>query len=252
MSDLVFPSLPGVKIEMSRSPRWRSTVHESVSGVDTAISAWTYPKWRYKLEFEVLRSGAEQELQQLVGFFNKHGGRADTWLFYDEDDCTAVDQQFGVGDGVTTMFYLVRDYGGFLEPVTDVKTLGSVTAAGATMYGSAAAWPGATLDIDFTRIPSLETGPSLDIDFLAGSLAIWEPDAGLLPDALSVFEPDYTYVGGGRIQFASPPPSGAPLLWSGEFYRRCRFVEDQMDLDRFLAQLWKARTIEFETKKGIA
>lgn len=251
MSNLIFPTLPGVSIEVGKTPIWKSTVHESVSGCQVSASSMTYPRWRYRLSYEVLRSGAQAELQQLVGFFNRHRGRADTWLFFDDEDCVATDQQFGVGDGVTTDFYLVRGFGGFIEPVTDIKTISSVTAGGVPMYGSAAEYPGETLSCDFTRISSLESGPSLDLDFSTANYNVWEPDTSLLPDALSVLGLDYVYAGGGRVQFAAAPAAGVPLCWSGEFYRRCRFVEDELDVERFLYRLWKAKTVEFETHKGV-
>jgi len=222
MSNLIFPALAGVSVEMSKTPIWNTTVHESVSGCSVALSSMTYPKYRYRLSFEVLRSGSEAELQQLVGFYNRHGGRADTWLFFDEEDCTVVDQQFGVGDGVTTDFYLVRDFGGFVEPVTDIKTLGSLTAGGVPMYS------------DLSSAPA----ESLSLDFLAGVYQVWVND--------------YAYAGGGRIQFSTAPAAGVPLVWSGEYYRRCRFTDDEMDLERFLYRLWKAKAIEFETHKGRA
>lgn len=222
MSNLVFPSeLPGIKIEMSRTAVWKTTVHESVSGCETAIGSMTYPKWRYKLEFEVLRAGAEAELQQLVGFFNRHGGRADTWLFLDEEDHTVVDQQFGLGDGVTTTFYLYRESGGFVEPVTDIKTISGLT------------------------IPPT-SADSLSMEFSNEVIDIGE---GL---ALTIFKNNYTYAGGGMIQFATPPAAGVPLRWSGEFYRRCRFKDDMLNADRFLYHLWKVRAIEFDTSRRAA
>lgn len=222
MSNLVFPSeLPGIKIEMSRTPVWKTTVHESVSGCETAIGSMTYPKWRYKLEFEVLRAGAEAELQQLVGFFNRHGGRADTWLFLDEEDHTVVDQQFGLGDGVTTTFYLYRESGGFVEPVTDIKTISSVTV-----------------------LPTSSDSLSMEL-----SNEVIDIGEGL---ALTIFKNDYTYAGGGRIQFTTAPAAGVPLRWSGEFYRRCRFKDDMLNADRFLYHLWKVRAIEFDTSRRAA
>lgn len=221
MSNLVFPTLPGVSIEMFKSPIWKSIVHESVSGCVVTATAMTYPKWRYRLHFDVLRAGAEVELQQLVGFFNRHGGRADSWLFFDEEDCTATAQQFGVGDGVTTSFYLARTLGGFVEPVTDIKQIDSLTVGGAVMS------------------PSLDgaTDESLALDFTAGTYSIWQND--------------YTYSGNGRIQFTTAPAAGVPLVWSGQFYRRCRFTQDELNTERFLFQLWNARSVEFETHKGV-
>lgn len=223
MSNLVFPSLPGIKIEMSRTPIWKTTVHESVSGCETAIGSMTYPKWRYKLEFEVLRAGAEAELQQLVGFFNRHGGRADSWLYLDDEDYAVVDQQFGLGDGVTTVFYLYRESGGFVEPVTDVKTITGLTIAGVPAHSS---------------LPDDDSSATLSLDFLTETYSVWQTD--------------YEYAGNGRIQFMTAPPAGASLRWSGEQYRRVRFLDDELSADRFLYHLWKCRTVEFQTSRRAA
>lgn len=221
MSNLVFPSLPGLSIEMSRTPAWKSIVHESVSGCSVSASAMTYPKWKYRLQYEVLESGAEKHLQQLVGFFNRHGGRADTWLFFDEEDCIATDQQFGVGDGVTTDFYLGRDFGGFVEPVTDIKQITQMRVGTTPVYSSLDEAPAESLSLDFTT----------------GIYLVWQND--------------YAYAGNGRIQFTVAPGVGVPVIWSGTFYRRCRFDRDELDAERFLYQLWRAKTVEFTTDKGI-
>lgn len=220
MSNLVFPSLPGLSIEMSRTPAWKSIVHESVSGCSVSASSMTYPKWKYRLQYEVLESGAEKHLQQLVGFFNRHGGRADTWLFFDEEDCVATDQQFGVGDGATTDFYLVRDLGGFIEPVTDIKEIQRLNIGPGTAN---------SLVIELTR-QSIDIGNG---------------------DTLTVSENEFSYAGNGRIQFTVAPAVGIPLIWSGTFYRRCRFDRDELDAERFLYQLWRAKTVEFTTDKGV-
>lgn len=221
MSNLVFPSLPGISIEMSRTPIWKSIVHESVSGCSVSASSMTYPKWKYRLQFEVLLAGAEKHLQQLVGFFNRHGGRADTWLFFDEEDCTATNQQFGVGDGVTTAFYLAREMGGFVEPVTDIKQIDQMWVGATPVYDSVDGAVDATLSLDF----------------LAQQYSVWEND--------------YAYAGNGRVQFTTAPPLGQPLIWSGQFYRRCRFDRDELDAERFLYELWRAKSIEFTTDKGV-
>lgn len=135
MSDSVFPTLPGINIKQGRSPVWRSVVHESVSGRSVALSAMTYPRWKYKLSFEFLRSGAEVELQSLVGFYNHVRGRADTFLFYDEDDNFASNQAFGTADGVTTQFKLARALGGFVEPINGILSEPIVYVDGVQVYG---------------------------------------------------------------------------------------------------------------------
>lgn len=117
MSDLIFPALPGVAITCKRAPEWESTVHKSASGLTAALSAMTHPNWRYGLSFEVLRSGDQAELQSIVALFNQVHGRADTWLFLDDEDNTAANQTFAQGDGVTRTFRLARSYGGVVEPI---------------------------------------------------------------------------------------------------------------------------------------
>jgi uncharacterized protein (TIGR02217 family) len=73
----------------------------------------------------VLRTAAAYaELQQLIGFYNARQGQFDDWLYSDPDDNAVTAQQFGVGDGVTTQFQLVRTFGGFTEPVTNLVSTG--------------------------------------------------------------------------------------------------------------------------------
>lgn len=130
MSNLVFPTLPGASIDVKRSPSWESNVQRSVSGRSIGITAFTYPLWKYRVSFEFLRADSVGELEEIVGFFNKHRGRTDTWLFLDEDDYLVANQQIGLGDGVTTSFQLVRSYGGFVEPITEPKQFDSVKVGG--------------------------------------------------------------------------------------------------------------------------
>lgn len=195
MSNYIFPSLPGISIERTRSPVWSSTVQETISGRTMGLTCQTYPRWKYKLSFEVLRSGALQELEAIVGLFNKVRGRTDTFLFQDEDDAAINGQQIGVGDGVTSTFQLVRSFGDFIEPISDVNTITAVTVGGTPVS-------------------------------------------------------TYSYVGAGRISFLTPPASGLAVAWSGSFYRRCRFDTDELSADRFLWQLWRARSVEFTTVKA--
>jgi hypothetical protein len=55
---------------------------------------------------------------------------------------------------------------------------------------------------------------------------------------------DYTVSSTGLVTFASPPSSGHFLSWSGNYYRRVRFDQDSMPLERIVSQMWKAGTIK--------
>lgn len=54
----------------------------------------------------------------------------------------------------------------------------------------------------------------------------------------------------GVITFAAAPAAGAALTWSGSYYQRCRFLGDRLDAERFLAELWSAKKVEFVTVLG--
>ncbi len=118
MSIPVFPALPGRGLPVKRTPVWSTQKQRSISGQETRQQLWSYPQWRYELTFDFLRSTtALSEWQAVLGLFNQLGGSAGAFAYSDAADNTAVLQPFGVGDGVTSSFQLVRALGGFTEPV---------------------------------------------------------------------------------------------------------------------------------------
>jgi hypothetical protein len=118
MSNAVFPTLPGLTWGSTKEPMWTTHAKRSASGMEQRAGYMSYPIYRIKLSYEFLRAGAEAELQTLIGFFNQRGGDLESFLFDDPIDNAAVDQQFGVGDGTTTVFRLGRTLGGAYEPVS--------------------------------------------------------------------------------------------------------------------------------------
>jgi len=122
MSNQVLPSLPGLSWNTKKKPIFKTTIREASSGREYRGTSWSTPRWEYTLSYEFLRQGmGRTELTQVVGFFNKHRGSWDSWLYQDPDDNTVTSQQFATGDGTTTSFQLVRDLGGFLEPVYELN-----------------------------------------------------------------------------------------------------------------------------------
>lgn len=121
MSNAVYPSLPGLMWPRKRTPIWKTKVATTPSGREFRSSAMTAPRYRYALQYEFLRSAAAlAEYQALFAFFNARGGALDTFLLHDPDDYQVSGQAFGVGDGVTTSFQLVRSVGGFTQAVFDI------------------------------------------------------------------------------------------------------------------------------------
>ena len=157
MSDAIYPTLPGLSWPTKRTPLWKTSVRTSTSGRTWRRAHMRYPRYRIALQYSFLRSAAAlAEFQVLFGFFNARGGAADSFLFSCPDDNTVGAQPFGVGDGVSTQWQLVRTLGGFVEPVFNLVAApqlfadgvlvasGYTVAAGLVTYSAAPA-PGVVL-----------------------------------------------------------------------------------------------------------
>lgn len=112
----------GLEWNTTRVPVWDSQVRRSVSGREYRTPLFSYPLYRYKMSYSVLRQGAANvELASLCGFFNQRLGDFDSFLFADPDDNTVTAQAIGLGDGSNRLYQLVRTFGSFVEPVYDVN-----------------------------------------------------------------------------------------------------------------------------------
>ena len=72
-----FPSLIGLSFPVQRTPTWRSIKQEAISGKETRLQMWTYPRYKYEISIDYLGSGAagqNQDWQALLGFFNSVAG----------------------------------------------------------------------------------------------------------------------------------------------------------------------------------
>ena len=118
MSNAVFPQLPGLKLELSKTPQWSTSAKTAVSGREVRASYWSYPTIRYELSYEVLRTYTTlSELEQIQGFFNARRGSFESFLYSDAQDKTVVDQVFGIVQAGVMSYQLVRNQGGHVAPV---------------------------------------------------------------------------------------------------------------------------------------
>ena len=142
MSNAVFPTLAGLGWSVLKRPTFSTRVSKRTSGREVRAANYVYPLYQFELTYEILRADAAyQELQQLMGFFLARQGQFDTFLFQDPTDCLVASQVIGVGDGTTTAFTLVRDLGGWIEPIgaaanTPAVTVGGVPTTGWTIAGN--------------------------------------------------------------------------------------------------------------------
>lgn len=122
MSNLFYPSFPGLKPTVRVRPEWKNEVIEAWSGAETVLGRRPYPRYVITLGYEVLRSDpALPERRQLLAFFNFHRAAGESFLFVDEEDNAVTDEPFGTTDGVTTVWQLTRSLsfgaGSYQEPV---------------------------------------------------------------------------------------------------------------------------------------
>ena len=156
MSVPAFPALPGLVYPVTRTPTVLSARNEAVSGRRTVLPQRSMPRHVWKLGIEVMRSAAWQsgsltEYESFIGFVMGRLTSGGCFAYTDAEDAVATAQPFGVGDGVTTAFQLVRALGGFSEPVY-LPTITTLTVAGTP---TAAYTLGPTGIVTFTVAPAL-------------------------------------------------------------------------------------------------
>jgi uncharacterized protein (TIGR02217 family) len=134
MSDLVFPSLDGIEMNTVKRPEFKTQVFEALSGNESRAKMRKYPKYTFKLSFEFLvQDKDEAQLKALMGFMLQLGGMYESFLYADPDDSYVTKQSIGTGNGVATDFQIVRNYGGFVEPLHIVKSVDALEVDGVLM-----------------------------------------------------------------------------------------------------------------------
>lgn len=133
MSNDVFPALPGLTWDIKRNPKFKTITHETIGGSEARATFMAFPFWEFELSYEIIRDrAAKPELESLMGFFMKHQGSLDTWLYDCPEDNAVTDMQFGTGNGSTLAFQLTRTYGGFIETINNYKTNPTIKVDGVT------------------------------------------------------------------------------------------------------------------------
>jgi len=122
---LILPTMPGITWPRDVSFGMFDTgIQTSVSGKVTTYANKINPTHRYTINISGLDSTGNNaglgnnSLNTLQGFFSQCYGRLLPFQYNDADDTSsAIQQNFGTGDGVTKAFQLVRLRGGFVEQV---------------------------------------------------------------------------------------------------------------------------------------
>ena len=171
MSIPTFPPLPGLAYPVKRSPLFKTVTQEAVSGKDYRLSFWTYPRYKFEVMHDVLRSGASfEEWQAFEGFFKQCAGAALPFHWFDVNDNAISGQQIAIGDGVTKQFNFTRSLGNYVEPIQDVtasSVLIFVNGAQVTTGWSLVTDPewGLVYAVTFATAPAAEAAISASFGF---------------------------------------------------------------------------------------
>jgi uncharacterized protein (TIGR02217 family) len=201
----VFPDFVGISFPIKRTAMWKTRKQVSISGKETAIADWSAPRYQWEIPVELLRSDAAfQELQALAAFYNSRLGGYDTFLYNDPDDNTVLGQGLGTGDGVKTQFQLVH------------------TTTGAMTSGTFS-WT------DVITAPRAVSAVYLD---------------GVLASSSTYAVTGWETTKPGILTFASPPGAGVAVSADFMWFFPCRFVDDGLDFEKFMAGRFEIKALK--------
>ncbi len=135
----VFPLLPGRTFLSEKGPSWNTITKKAASGRQVRCSLQSTPIWQFKVAYEFLRDlpPTKEELATLWAFFNTRQGQFGSFFYFDPTDNQVLNQQIGVGDGVTNSFQLTRTVApgtpyAFVDAVYAVNGTPTVMVGGAS------------------------------------------------------------------------------------------------------------------------
>ena len=262
--------LPGLAFSVHKKPSFRTRINSAASGNEVRNALQQYPIWDFELTYEYLEdsSGANSSLKSIMGFFLSRQGSFDSWLFKDPDDYLVTNGTLGSSDGVTTQFDFKRTLGGFAEKIGQVDTANTIT-----IYHSIAenrtipATPGPyTITVNEAASFEQDLGVTLSgspLTKVSGSPASGQYSvnestgvytfnsaqqnaAVVISYRYTVDPADYTVTMPNLVIFDSAPATGT-ISADFQFFFVCRFIEDQMDFEKFYDKLWSLNTCEFRS-----
>ena len=177
-------------------PRFNTTITTLSSGFEQRNQNWEYSRAEWDIGYGIQK---RTDYQAVISFFYARRGRAIGFRFKDWSDYQATDEPFGVGDGVTTVFQLIKTY-------SDRSNRGTPLAI-ADRY------------IRTISKPVPATVKVYDYDTIA------QTTTRLLSTSLTQINSLR-----GTITLITPLPTDHELWWTGEFDVPVRFDVDKLDV----------------------
>lgn len=214
MSNELFPELPGLEWDLTKTPTFNTKIMTSVNGRELRASYQAVPKYEISMSYAFLRENkGRTELQQLEGFFLERRGAFDSFLYKmpedNEFDCTYV------GDGTSTSFQIYKAMHNSQLPLgnTQEQIIGKVDP---NMWNENTENP---MWNENTENP------------------MWNK-------ATAQVTSDGKYI------LSEPLEDGIAITIKGTFYYRCRFKDDEQQYVNFMHKLWKAGKVELVGSLG--
>jgi uncharacterized protein (TIGR02217 family) len=160
-----------------KAPEFATRVQRSVSGREVRALDMPFPIWHWTLIYNFLRDKNDthggnalgtghDELRTLMGFFLRQQGSLSPFIYSDPTDSAVIGQVLGSGDGISTIYPVVRTFGGFNEPVTpDQTTVISVYVSGVLSPNGSGWTLGNDNTITFTSPPGAGTVITADFGY---------------------------------------------------------------------------------------
>jgi len=206
MATLIFPTLTNSQgYPVTRKEIWKSVVQEAWGGKETLFPAWSYPRHQWSMPFTVLRIGTLEG-----GTFNE------------------LQQLMGFVNSVNGAgipFY-------YSDP--DDNSVSSDVAINTNVPGSNLG-DGTTTTFQLSRTMSGFVEPILNINVLTTVFVSGVPTGAFTLAA----NPS------GIITFTSAPAASAPVTWTGTFYFLCRFVDDQIEFEKFVSGRYELKKLQW-------
>ncbi len=164
-----FPTLIGLGWSMTAAPRFSTAAHDRASGKSGRRMKMRWPLYEIELTFDFLRSDSvNQELQQLLGFFEEMQGQAQPFWLAPPGMAALTNQLIGLGDGATTVFPMVRSTGPFTEPLAGVQSLSAVRVNGVPL--ASGAW---SVSSGYQPSLTLSSAPAAGAPINVDGAALW-------------------------------------------------------------------------------
>lgn len=162
-----FPTLATLCWSTQARPRFETEVAAHVSGRESRRPGRALAVYDIELSYDVLRAGAQAEMQAIAGFYAQRQGQDGAFWLALPGLAALSGQALGAGDGVTTRFALVRSLAGYVEPVAATSGVSAVYLNGAPQ---ATGW---SVSSGFYPAISFATAPGPGVAVSADFGALW-------------------------------------------------------------------------------